>query len=146
MYSSLTELNLHDSKLIDFRVIHPPEGLHRIELYLSYIEDYDSLKTRPVRLVFINCRRADLKLSLGFRPPDTILQGEEVYESDMLESLKLRLKDFPSEMVESLKHYRIETVNSDYDIIATDLALAEWDGTVSGSPPRPVTDQESTDA
>ena len=129
MYSSLTELNLHDSELIDFRVIRGRGEPDRIELYLDYIEDYDSLKIRPVRLVFNNCREANLKLNFGYCPPDPILGGEEVYESDMLESLKVKLKGFSSLMVDSLKHYRIETNTTAcvYDIIATDFVLAEWD-------------------
>ena len=134
MYSELDELNLHDSELIDFRVIRVKEGEpDRIELYLDYIEDYDTVKTKRLRLVFTDCFQANLKLNFNMRPPDSILTGDEIRESDMLEEVKLKWKEMShghlglNKRVDSLKHYRIEmnTTASVFDIIATGFVLAE---------------------
>lgn len=134
MYNSLTELNLHDSDLIDFKVIRAAENeTDRIELYLDYIMDYDTLERKRVRLVFNDCFQANLKLNFNICPPDSILTGDEIHKSNMLEEVKLKWGKIShahiglDKKIDSLKHYRIEmnTTGSVFDIIAREFFLIE---------------------
>jgi hypothetical protein len=70
--SSIRDLNLHDSELLDVVV-----KMDEVTMHLDYIEDYGTMKCTRRDLVFRKCSNVAFKINCGYAPSDSILFGDE---------------------------------------------------------------------
>jgi hypothetical protein len=120
--TSLSDLNLHDSEVIDF-VIRNDQSSEAI-LYLDYIEDYETLNTSKKRLVFRGCVKVIVDANL-LVTPDSLRTGYEIESSEILDDIKTRLARVGIPMPNILKHFYLETNSnaSVFNVIAETIDL-----------------------
>lgn len=70
--TSIDDLNLHDSELIEVLV----DG-DNVVMVLDYVDDYETMKCSRKRLVFSGCTEAHFKINPGYASPNSILCGDE---------------------------------------------------------------------
>ena len=124
MSVSLSELNLHDSELIDF--VMPAGESSDVIVHLDYIEDYETLRTAKKSLVFTGCVKVLIDANL-LVTPDSLRTGHELQNSSLLNEVKQKLakSGFPGS--DQLRHFYLET-NSNatiFNFIAQSVDLQE---------------------
>jgi hypothetical protein len=100
--SSICDLNLHDSELLDVVV-----KMDEVTMHLDYIEDYETMKCTRRDLVFRKCSNVVFKINSGYAPPDSILFGDE---SASEEGRRIRIKLNTSASVIEITAKEIELI------------------------------------
>src|SRR6266571_3385852 len=120
--NSLTELNLHDSDLIDF--VMPVDDSSEVVIHLDYIDDYQTLRTAKRSLVFSGCVKVVIDANL-LVTPDSLRTGHELKNSSMLSEVKEKLTKSGFPAPDELKHFYLETNSnaSIFNVIAESVDL-----------------------
>jgi hypothetical protein len=123
--NSLTDLNLHDSDLLEIVVDRANRAADQITLRLDYIEDYESMRTTEKRLVFSDCVKAIFNMNFKVSTPDSVDRGFEVVPSALLEATRENLGKIGLVLDGAVKHFRIEmnTTGSHLDILAENVEI-----------------------
>jgi len=100
--SSIRDLNLHDSELLDVVV-----KMDEVTMHLDYIDDYETMKCSRRDLVFRKCSNVAFKINPGYAPPDSILLGDE---SASDEGRKIRIELNTSASVIEITAKEVELV------------------------------------
>lgn len=124
---SLSNLNLHDSEILELVVDRADTEADRIIVSLDYIEDYESMQVSRKKLVFCGCYRAVLDMNFGVLAPESIRLGYEVEDSQLISDLRTRLEKVGVRINDRLKHFRLETnsTGSVIDIVAERVELLD---------------------
>ena len=122
---SLTDLNLHDSELLEITIDRVDRDADRITLRINYIEDYDSMRITEKRLIFSRCVKAIFDINFKVATPDSVNKGCEIAPSALLESTLGRLRKVGLTIDKVVKHFRIETntTGSVLDILAEEVEI-----------------------
>jgi len=122
---SLTDLNLHDSELLEISIDRVDRQADRITLRLRYIEDYESMRTTERRLVFSGCVKAVFDMNFKVTTRDSVDTGFEVAPSALLEAARQTLGKVGLTVDKAVKHFRIETntTGSVLDILAESVEI-----------------------
>ncbi len=100
--SSILDLNLHDSRLLDVVI-----AMDEVTMHLDYIEDYCTMRCSRRSLVFRGCTEVSAQINPGYAPPDSILGGEE-FPSDR--GRRVRIETNTSAMVIEIAAREIELI------------------------------------
>ena len=85
LIDSLSNINLHDSELVNVIIENPRS---RLIMHLLYVEDYKTMRTSQKRLLFSGCMKALIDLNLGVLTPDSLRTGHEIEQSAIIDELK----------------------------------------------------------
>ncbi len=126
---SLSDLNLHDSELLEIVVDRVNRDADRITLRLDYIEDYESMRTTEKRLVFSGCVKAVFDMNFKVATPDSVNVGTEIVPSSLLEATREKLRKAGLTIDNAVRHFRIETntTGSALDILAEKVEIVAAD-------------------
>jgi hypothetical protein len=122
--ASLSDLNLHDSELIDFVIRNDETSV--VIVHLDYIEDYETLRTSKKSLVFRGCVKVIVDANLVVSP-DSLRTGYELESSEILDDIKNKFSRVGIPIPNYLKHFYLETNSnaSVLNVIAESVDLEE---------------------
>jgi hypothetical protein len=81
---TFSDLNLHDSSVLGLNLTLDRNEPESFEIFLRYIENYETLRTSRRRMAFTDCRKVRIEGHLGFVRGNSILSGEVIEHSDLL--------------------------------------------------------------
>ncbi len=118
------DLNMHDSEIKSMTIW--PCG--DIVLYLTYIEDYDTMMTSLKKLIFRPCFKILMNCNFCTSGNEPILFGKEIEKSGLARGVYAKRKKMTLKTGE-LKHFYIETSTNAWriDIIAEGFEWLDWD-------------------
>jgi hypothetical protein len=119
--NNFNQMNFHDSTILEILLDKKEERITRVVIKLAYIIDYTNINAAPKRLIFQNCYKIMMDINAGIVAPESIREGYEVENSEIIDSFKNQFvkTGIPLPI---LKHFHILTAatSSNIDI------LAEW--------------------
>jgi hypothetical protein len=121
--ASLTDLNLHDSELIDFVIRNESS---EVIVHLDYIEDYDTLHTSKKSLVFRGCVKVTVDANMVVAP-DSLRTGYELESSEILNDVKKKFARVGIPIPNHLRHFYLET-NSNASILNVIAEFVDLEG------------------
>ena len=123
------ELNLNDSTLLDFRIERGGREPDLVIFTLDYIESYRTQKYKRIKLIFERCFKFNASVNLNMSSPDSIAEGVEVLNSQMLRMVHDSFSKIDSIDTSELKHYQITMASSAsiFDIVCQSFCMLEAD-------------------
>ena len=118
-----SNLNLHDSAILQLDIVLDATRGESLTIWLKYIENYESKTSSPRKLMFVDCREIQLSSHLGFAQGHSIDRGDMMLESNLLTQVRLAWANSGAEL-SAWKHFYISThTGSRLDVIAHDFIL-----------------------
>jgi hypothetical protein len=123
---TFSDLNLHDSSVLGLNLTLDRNEHESFEIFLRYIENYETLRTSRRRMAFTDCREVRIEGHLGFVRGNSILSGEVIEHSDLLaQTYSAWEKLWPRR---AWKHFRLLTnTRTKIDVVAGGFEFEDAD-------------------
>lgn len=123
---TFNDLNLHDSRVLQVRLSLDLDENDMLEIFLEYVESYDTHRTSLKRITFIDCRAVRIEGHLGHIRGNSIYRGHDTEHSELLAQTYLQWQKMG--VSGTWKHFHLLTnTGTQIDIIASGFKFEDVD-------------------